>query len=89
MEILKNKEPKEKKEEYFDLTELLEHVQESEDWICTVFKEPQGNMDDELIYYNKELNLAFKFIIDKETNTVGMKKIDPAMLQIEAKEKCA
>ena len=39
-------------------------------------------MDDELIYYNEERNLAFKFIIDEETNTVGMKKIDPEILEI-------
>lgn len=44
-------------------------------------------MDDELIYYNSELNLAFKFIIDEETNTVGMKRVDPDILDIKDNKK--
>lgn len=44
-------------------------------------------MDDELIYYNEGLNLAFKFIIDEETNTVGMKKVDPEILEINTNKK--
>lgn len=78
----KNK--KEEKKEYFDVRDLLEQVQESEDWVSVTFKEPQDDMDDELIYYNKERNLAFKFIIDEETNTVGMKKIAPELLEIKS-----
>ena len=89
MGIFRNrvKKEKENKEEYFDLTELLEHVQESEDWAPAVFKEPQEGMDDELIYYNSELNLAFKFIIDEETDTVGMKRVDPEILEIKDNKK--
>lgn len=81
MGIFKNRK-KEVKKEYFDVRDLLEQIRESEDWEPAFFKEPQEDMDDELIYYNEERNLAFKFIIDEETNTVGMKKIDPEILEI-------
>lgn len=73
---------KEDKKEYFDVSDLLEQIKESDDWVSASFKEPQEDMDDELIYYNEERNLAFKFIIDEETNTVGMKKVDPEKLNI-------
>ena len=78
---------KEKKEEYFDVRDLLEQIQQSEDWKPALFKESQEDMDDELIYYNEEQNLAFKFIIDEETNTVGMKKINPEILEIKDNKK--
>ena len=81
MGIFKNRK-KEEKKEYFDVRDLLEQISESEDWESATFKEPREDMDDELIYYNEERNLAFKFIIDEETNTVGMKKIDPEILEI-------
>ena len=78
---------RETKQEYFDLRELLEQIQESDDWEPAFFKEPQEDIDDDLIYYNEERNLAFKFIIDEETNTVGMKKIDPEILEIKDNKK--
>lgn len=81
MGVFKNRK-KEEKKEYFDVRDLLEQISESEDWEPATFKEPREDMDDELIYYNEERNLAFKFIIDEETNTVGMKKIDPEILEI-------
>ena len=78
---------KEKKEEYFDVSDLLKQVQEAENWAPAVFKEPQEGMDDDLIYYNSELNLAFKFIIDEETDIVGMKKVEPDILDIKDNKK--
>ena len=90
MGIFKNllkKEEKSKEKEYFDVSDLLEQVRVSEDWVCATFKEPQEDIDDELIYYNDKLNLAFKFIIDEQTNTVGMKKVEPNKLNIDNIEK--
>ena len=87
MGLFRKKEKKEANKEYFDVRDLLEQVQVSEDWVSATFKELQEDMDDELIYYNKERNLAFKFIIDEETNTVGMKKIDPMLLEIKDNKK--
>lgn len=88
MGIFRNKVKKEtNNNEYFDVRELLEQVQVSEDWVSATFINPQDDMDDELIYYNSKLNLAFKFIIDEETNTVGMKKVDPEILEIKGNRK--
>ena len=87
MGIFRNKIKKETNNEYFDVRELLEQVQTSEDWVSATFITPQDDMDDELIYYNSKLNLAFKFIIDEATNTVGMKKVDPQILEIKGNKK--
>ena len=69
-------------QEYFDMREFLEYVQSSSDWVEATFKEEQVDMDDELIYMNQNTGLAFKFIIDEETNTVGMRKIETDMLGV-------
>ena len=78
---------KEEKQEYFDMRELLEHVQSSEDWKCASFIEPKVDVDNDLIYINEETNLAFKFIIDEKTNTVGMKKVNPDELEVKQNSK--
>ena len=87
MKIISKLFKREEQKEYNDLSDYLEIVQKSEDWVSATFKEPQEDMDDELIYYNRELNLAFKFIIDEETDTVGMKKVNPEILDIKKKQK--
>ena len=78
---------KEEKQEYFDMRELLEHVQSSDDWKCASFIEPKVDVDNDLIYINEETNLAFKFIIDEKTNTVGMKKVNPDELEVKQNSK--
>ena len=87
MKIISKLFKREEQKEYNDLSDYLEIVQKSEDWVSATFKEPQEDMDDELIYYNRELNLAFKFIIDEETDTVGMKKVNPEILDIKDNKK--
>ena len=82
--IFKKEEPTQK---YFDMREFLEYVQSSSDWAEATFKEEQVDMDDELIYMNLETGLAFKFIIDEETNTVGMKKIELDLLEVKSNNK--
>ena len=74
-------------QEYFDMREFLEYVQSSSDWAEATFKEEQVDMDDELIYMNQNTGLAFKFIIDEETNTVGMRKIETDMLEVKSNSK--
>ena len=74
-------------QEYFDMREFLEYVQSSSDWVEATFKEEQVDMDDELIYMNQNTGLAFKFIIDEETNTVGMRKIETDMLEVKSNKK--
>ena len=86
-EIISKLFKREEQKEYNDLSDYLEIVQKSEDWVSATFKEPQEDMDDELIYYNRELNLAFKFIIDEETDTVSMKKVNPEILDIKDNKK--
>ena len=86
-EIISKLFKREEQKEYNDLSDYLEIVQKSEDWVSATFKEPQEDMDDELIYYIEERNLAFKFIIDEETNTVGMKKVDPIVLEVKDNKK--
>lgn len=82
--IFKKEEPTQK---YFDMREFLECVQSSIDWMEATFKEEQVDMDDELIYMNQNTGLAFKFIIDEETNTVGMKKIELDLLEVKSNNK--
>lgn len=82
--IFKKEEPT---QEYFDMREFLEYVQSSSDWVEATFKEEQVDMDDELIYMNQNTGLAFKFIIDEETNTVGMRKIETDMLEVKSNKK--
>ena len=82
--IFKKEEPT---QEYFDMREFLEYVQSSSDWAEATFKEEQVDMDDELIYMNQNTGLAFKFIIDEETNTVGMKKIELDLLEVKSNSK--
>lgn len=74
-------------QEYFDMREFLEFVQSSNDWMEATFKEEQVDKDDDLIYMNQNTGLAFKFIIDEETNTVGMKKIEADMLEVKSNTK--
>lgn len=74
-------------QEYFDMREFLEFVQSSSDWMEATFKEEQVDMDDELIYMNQNTGLGFKFIIDEETNTVGMKKIELDLLEVKSNNK--
>ena len=76
--LFKKEEPT---QDYFDMREFLEFVQSSSDWMEATFKEEQVDMDDDLIYMNQNTGLAFKFIIDEETNTVGMKKVDPEIFR--------
>ena len=87
MTLFRNIFKKEEKQEYFDMRELLEHVQSSEDWKCASFIEPKVDVDNDLIYINEETNLAFKFIIDEKTNTVGMKKVNPDELEVKQNSK--
>ena len=74
-------------QEYFDMREFLEYVQSSSDWAEATFKEEQVDMDDDLIYMNQNTGLAFKFIIDEETNIVGMKKIELDLLEVKSNTK--
>lgn len=77
----------ENNQEYFDMREFLEFVQSSSEWKEATFKESQIDMDDDLIYINENTGLAFKFIINEETNTVGMKKIDSNILEVKTNSK--
>ena len=75
------------KKDFFDIEGMLEQIQESDEWQKVSLKKLDEDMDDDLVYYSRQMNLAFQFIKDEDDNIISMKKVDLENLSFDESEK--